>query len=366
MFIFQNKFMLKKKFFKSFILIIILLVYIIITASGQNDKNYKLLTEKYIERPLAMHKGQLQIISGYEFSIINRKYDQNGDKIDLTIDGSVSARHLIPFELKYGLLEFIQFSAQTKYASTGIRTQNHNTISTEGVLYVSELKKYTGMYDIFLGLDITPPLNLKFLNCIVSAGVYLPAFSQKPDKPDHSYTLIESDPGSAILKYKYYYKNSTGIPLASFGSAIKFKITRFSFTGMFNYSLALKDGDSFDWNFRLVNNEFEYEKETYQYNTGHIININGEAAWQAIDWFAIRSSFMYHFQSGGWSNLTGKKVGYPEISLASLIFGYEILVSPLLRIEQQIIFPVAGKNINGQWAFLSGINFNMFTSGKNK
>ncbi len=350
---------------RSVILYIVLYLPFYFNVTGQVDTKYNLLTEPYVDRPLALHKGQFQFGCGYQFSIINKKYDQNGDKIDLTIDGSVSAQHKVPFKVKYGLFEFLQFSASTAYASMGIRSQNHNIISSESELYVSELNKYTGMYNLYIGTDLTAPIKLHIINWVISAGIYLPVFDYQPDKPDHSYTILDSESGSVQLDYRYNYKNSTGVPEALVGSSLKLRTEKISITGTFDYTTALKDGECYDWNFRLVGSEFEYEKETYLFNTGQTINCSVEAAWQAIEWFTLRGALSYFQHSKGWRNVTGKKVGESNMSLSNLFVGYEILVSPLLRIEQQIILPVSGKNITGQWTFLTGFNLNLFTSGKN-
>ena len=346
---------------RSYKLYIFLLLSFCFNVSGQGDNKYNLLTERYVDRPLAMHKGQFQIASGYQFSIINQKYDQDGNKIDLTIDGSVSAQHKLPFTVKYGLFEFLQFSISTSYASMGIRSQSRDVISDDSELFINELNKYIGFYDLYAGTDLTIPIKLHLINWVITAGVSLPVFNYEPDKPGHSFTPFDTQTGLALLNYKYNHKNATGIPDALFGSAVKIRTKKFSFTGLVEYSAALKDGESYDWNFRWITNEFEYEKETYQFNTGKLLNIAGEAAWQAIDWFVLKGSITHFHQGNGWSNITGRKVGNPEISLTNFTVGYEILISPLLRIEQQIILPVNGKNILGQWAFLSGFSMNMMT-----
>jgi len=328
---------------------------------GQEDNSYDLLTERYVDRPIAMHKGQLQFNSGYEFSIINRKYDVSGKKIDLATDGSVSAKHLMPFELKFGILEYLQLTASTGYASIGLRNQNHNIGSSGSILYVSELTRYKGFNDLFLGTALTAPIKWHPVNFVISAGIFLPLFNHEPDKPEHSYTILDPTNGSASLIYKYNNKYSGGAMIGLLGTSLKIRTSRISLTGSFIYSTGLKDAKSVDWKFRLVENEFQYQKDEYQFNPGITINYYSEVAVQAIPWFTITSAFNGYKSSDGWSNITGKKVGYIKKSLNNLSLGYEILVSQNLRLEQHVILPVSGKNIMAQWAFLTGISLNIIT-----
>src|SRR4030042_797243 len=76
--------------FKKYVSLIPVIIFFYLQLEGQVKSKYDLLTESYVARPLCMHKGQIQLNSGYEFSIINAKYDQEHEKVDLTIKGSVS------------------------------------------------------------------------------------------------------------------------------------------------------------------------------------------------------------------------------------------------------------------------------------
>ena len=79
------------------IVIVIALLLFPLTGLCQGD-SYSLLTERYIDRPLSMHRGQLQWNSGYEFSSLNKLYDINGASLDLDEEGLASAQHLFPLQ----------------------------------------------------------------------------------------------------------------------------------------------------------------------------------------------------------------------------------------------------------------------------
>ena len=348
--------------FKKYVSLIPVIIFFYLQLEGQVKSKYDLLTESYVARPLCMHKGQIQLNSGYEFSIINAKYDQEHEKVDLTMDGSVSAKHLIPVELKFGLLEHVQLSASTAYASLGIRSQCHNILSGESMLNVFEVNTYQGLKDLYLGTDLTAPFKGHLINWVISAGISLPVFNHEPDKPDHSYTIIDYVTGSARLEYRYNWKYATGVPKGFLGSSIKLRTGKISITGVFTYITGMKSGESCDWNFRLVDNEFEYEREKYQFYPGQTFEYRGEVAVQTISWLTLWNAFSGYTSNRGWSSITGKKTGAPEESMTSLSLGFEILASPVLRFDQQIVLPVTGKNVIGQLVFQTGFSLNFIPS----
>jgi len=332
---------------------------------SQTGDIYSLLTERYIDRPLAMYQGQLQFNTGYDFSIISKKYDPEGEKIDLSKEGSVAARHMFPFTLKAGVLDYIQLTVSTNYATMGVRSQNVTTGSLGATLYQSKLNSYKGFDDIFLGLDLSAPFKTPLISWIITGGIHLPVFGHEPDKPSHEYNVLDATTGSADLKYKYNLKFGSGVPVGLVGSTLKLRMSKFSLTGGFHYLGGMKEGESLDWNFRLVNNQFEYEKENYNYHPGIQTEYYGEIAVQAISWFTVTGSFGGYQNKGGWSEITGKKVRYYDESLNQVSIGYEVLVSPMLRVEQHTILPVSGKNVNGQWIFLIGISLNFISTDYN-
>lgn len=345
--------------------IFLFFIFLINPCISQTVDRYSLLTERYIDRPLAMYKGQLQFNTGYEFSIISKKYDPVGKKIDLAKEGSVTASHLFPFVIRFGILDYIQISASTNYASMGVRSQSITYGSLGANLYQSEISRYKGFDDLYLGLDFSAPFKSSLISWVLTGGIHLPVFSHEPDKPSHIYKVLDQTSGSADLVYKYNKKFGTGIPVSVLGSSIKLRLSKVSFTGSFHYLGGMKEGESTDWDFRLVNNQFEYEKQTYHFHPGNQISYFGELALQTISWFTVIGSFGGYQLSGGWSDVSGKKVSYFDESLCQLSIGYEILVSPLLRIEQHTILPLSGKNVNGQWIFDIGISFNFISASYN-
>ncbi len=327
--------------------------------SGQSSPGYDILTERYVDRPLAMHRGQLQVNTGYDFSIINRKYDLQGNSIDLATDGSVSARHAFPLNLNYGILEFIQVSASIRYASMGIRSQNR--IYTTGVIgstSTREINTYKGPEDLFLGIAISNPFRLDFLDVTLSGGISLPLFDHKTGQPSHKMEFLDPYPGSMDIEYYYNNKFALGVPVGAIGAAVKGRSPRFSGTARVDYSAGLKEGESTTWQSRFSNGEILYREIPYDFHVGNTLDYGAEIAWQAIDWFAVRISFEGSVNTGAWSTQTGKKVLTGDITLHSVSIGYDIQVAPVLRINQRLVLPYAGKNILAPRIFQTGISLN--------
>jgi hypothetical protein len=327
----------------------------------QDESTYNLLTERNIDRPIFIHKGQLQLNAGYDFAIINKKFDPDGSLIDLTEDGSASVKHLFPVAISYGILDYIQLSTSIDYSSTGIRSQYEAIYSGSTTLFRSEVNSYKGFDDLYLGIDLTDPFKLYFLDWTLSGGLFIPLFDNEPDKPSHSITYVEPPPGSRIINYQYNNKASQGIPVFRIGSAFKLRSKKFAMVGAVYYEKGLKDGESIYWQERLVDEDFEYMEAEYEYNIGQSFNYHAVLSFQAIDWFTIWISYEGDRWSGGWSNKTGKKIGQIKSSINYASIGYEILVSPHLRLIQQIRLPFAGKNILAYWSFQTGISLNYFS-----
>jgi hypothetical protein len=338
------------------LLSITVMIFITLMASGQTAM--EILTEKYVERPVAMHRGQLQFNTGYDFSIINHKYDLAGKRIDLATDGSVSGKHSFPFNLNYGILEFLEVSASISYASMGIRSQNHVTETGVGSISTKEIRTYRGLDDLFVGLALSNPFRLDFLDLAVNGGISLPLFDHKPGQPSHRVTLSEPYPGSMDIEYLYNNKFGLGVPVSSLGGALKFRSRLFSATALFSWSTGLKEGESISWESRLSQGEIRYREIPYRYGVGNTVDYTAVMAWQAISWFAVLVTFEGFSNTGAWSTETGKKVLEGTVALHSVSIGYDIQVTPALRLSQHLHLPYSGKNILAPRVFQTGISLN--------
>jgi len=171
-------------------------------------------------------------------------------------------------------------------------------------------------------------------------------------------TCLQPYPDSMDIRYQYHHKFGNGVPVGRLGTSMKLRFNKLAVEASFHMNKTLKEGESVYWQSRLTDGEIEYREITYQYDLGQTFDYYAAIAYQAIDWLAVVLSFDGIDSSGGWTTETGKKVGTGNISLHSLGVGYEIQVSPNLRLNQYLQLPVSGKDMMAYWIFQTGVSVN--------
>ena len=157
----------------AFLLLFILGFY---QLPAQDTDIYSLLTEKYVDRPVNVHRGQLQVNTGYELSVLNRKFDSEGKAVNLAKDGSAAMQNLFPIDIRYGILEHLQLSIGINYARTGIRERNIWIIGYDTDVSINELNEYKGFDNLNLGLSFQAPFGLKHISWTLNGRYLNPCF----------------------------------------------------------------------------------------------------------------------------------------------------------------------------------------------
>ncbi len=317
------------------------------------------LTTRYSERPLTLHRGQFSLSSGYEFSVLNKKYGDAGDALNMREQGIAAVRHLVPVKIGFGLLEYLQFSASLNYASSGLRSINRTIYGYDTFLEINELKEIKGPDQLYLGLTLRAPADFGHFDFSVSGGLNIPVFDNKPGKPEHVYQEYS---GSAILNYHYFEKFSTGVMSAQMGAAVKYKHPKFSLFGSYTYGNELEDGKNIYWSSILDMGKFEYSSQVYNFNIGQYQRWEGIVSMQALKWFNLQLYTKGFGSKNGWSDQSGLKLGYPDRSVIYGGLGYEIQVTQYIRLSQQFQLPVAGKNYSASVIFMTGISLNLISA----
>jgi hypothetical protein len=346
--------------------IFLLISLLFLLRLGYNNLNaqetdiYSLLTERYIDRPINMHRGQVQVNTGYELSVLNRKFDINGKTLNLAKDGSAAMQHLFPLDIRFGILEHLQISAGINYARTGIRERSIWIAGYDTELSIDELNEYKGFDNLKLGLAFSAPSGLKHLNWIIHGNISLPVFNSRPDQPAHT---VYAPLFATTTQISYYYKNKfgSGIFTGSFGTDLKFIISNLSIFISSNFTTPLKEATNIQWRSNLIDYEFQYYTQEFTFKCGKQIEYSALFAYQAIDWLAMQLFVNGNNTYGGWSNVTGKKIGYRPQNLIACGLGYEIMVSPHLRLFQTIDIPVKGENIMGFFVINTAISINFIS-----
>jgi len=346
---------------------ILILVFLLLLLSldfykslAQDTDVYSLLTERYVDRPVNVHRGQLQVNTGYELSVLNKKFDTEGKAVNIAKDGSAAMQHLFPLDIRFGLLEYLQISVGINYARNGIRERNIWIAGYDTELSIDELNEFKGTDNLKLGLSFRVPLGTEYLDWNAYGNIALPVFNNRPDQPDHS---IFTPLFATSTQINYYYRNKfgSGILTGVFGTDLKINASKISVILSGNFTAPLKEGTNIQWRSNLIENEFEYYTEEFNFKCGQQIDYLALFAYQAIDWFALQLFVSGTNTFGGWSNMTGKKVGYRSENLVTGGLRYELMVSPHLRVFQTIEVPFWGKNIIGSFVIQTGISLNFIS-----
>ncbi len=347
---------------KKIILTILIVAFIPATLSlkGQSttgSDKYSILTEPFSKRPVSMHMGQLQLNTGYSFSIRTKSYDPDGEKIGLKEDGSASVIHSYRFNLRYGILEFLEAGAEMNWFKQGIRGKTINYISGPDYISVNELTEFKGFEDLRLWLTLSLPFAIDNFDLAVENGISVPTARHEPDEPAHTYQPLGGL--SALINYHYNNNNGTGVPVWNTSACLRLtanKVTLFASGAIFS---PMKEGSSIRWNETLVNEKFIYNQESYTYMPPARIDIYASLHYQATGWLDLYCGLNSSSESGGWTEQYGIKYANPENGLIYLQPGLEIQVSPLVRLSEVAGFAVSGHAVDAPFFILTSFSFNM-------
>jgi hypothetical protein len=331
------------------------------TSSKTRDK-FTLLTMPYNQRPLSLYKGQFQANAGYKFAIMARTYDKDGNLVILKKKGTASVYHYYFLELKYGILNFLEFSAETNYLKHGIRSPSEEYISLSNDISVNTLNTVKGFGDILLLLSLRLPIEYKWFDFGIRGGMYLPTAKYEPPKPSHTITNVSAVASNTFtVNYQYNNKNGYGVPVYLLSAAAKFTLSKFSLETDFIYREPLKEGKKVRWDEALtVSKTFDYYSKPYQFLLNRTMDINAALHFQAAGWLDIGINSNYFMSNGGWTEYWGNKYKNRDEYLFTLEPGLEIQISPALTIYEVAGFPLFGKNIDAPFYLFMTISYNLF------
>ena len=354
-----------KKPYMRYTIFLFCLLLTALTINAQTFKDSILVNERKIDRPLTLHKGQLQFNPAYEISIISKEYDNNSNTIILADEGTASVLHKYYFELNYGILDFLQASIKLNYAKRGERHENHIITLSDTYLDVTYFDDYKGFEDFYLGTVIKLPLKTKKIEIAVSPGIYIPLFSNNPEAPENTISFPSSGQPFTKIIYHNNHKTGNGSKALKIGaSTIVRPGNDFSISAELNYSWPISESESISWIHELNGSTFVYYAVPYKYLIGNTLDYKIDLAYQAISWFNVSLSWYYKKTSSGWSEITGFRVGNPESRLSLMSIGYEIKATGKLWINEFTDIPVSGKNQLAPFSIYLGISYNLFPAKK--
>lgn len=322
---------------------------------AQTPRDTILAAERSIDRPLTLHKGQLRVEGGYGLSAITRRFDSEGNKIHLRDEGRSFVQHQWLVDIRYGLLENLTLSFSTNLRRQSERTEQVLNVS-EDVTGLFEIKHRRGLEDPLLSLSARAPFTSSALDIILTGGIYLPISKHEEQEPKHKL----EDVGYRSIVYNYNQKWGNGVLIGVVGGNLKYRAVNTAFTGTFLYSHPFGATDNVRWQHQLVNDQFQYQRQSYQYQLPNRMNFSVEVEQQLAPWFVLSAILAGEKTAGGWNEINGVRYAWPDQQFFSVNPGYEILVTPKIWLRQRIIFSVSGQAADAPFSIYTSLVYNFF------
>ncbi len=330
------------------------------TVSVPRDK-YTLLTMPYNKRPLTLYKGQFQVNAGYKFAIRSRSYDKDGNLIVLKDVGTASVYHYYFAEMRYGVTNFLELSAQTNYMKRGVRSVTESYFATvSDAIQVNTVTETKGLGDILIQASLRLPITYKWFDVSISGGAFVPSAKYQPAEPTHKVSNVTAA-SAFTVDYHFNNKNGYGVPVWMMSGTAKFSLAKFSLETDFTYRKPYKEGQNIRWDQELTTAKtFTYSTNTYQYLLNSSYDINASLHYQATGWFNIELNSVYFYSGGGWTEYWGDKYKNRKENLFTLEPALEIQISPAIKIYEVASFPLSGKNMDAPFSLFMTLSYNLF------
>jgi hypothetical protein len=345
--------------------LIFLSLFVMVPLIGQTDSpprdKYTLLTTPYNQRQLTLYRGQLQANAGYKFAIRSRSYDNDGNLVILKDIGTASVYHYYLMELRYGVTNFLELSAQTNYMKRGVRSVTESYFATVSeAIQVNTVTETKGLGDVLLLASLRLPITYKWFDVRFSGGAFVPSARYEPAEPTHKVSNITAA-SAFTVDYHFNNKNGYGVPVWLLSGAAKFSVSKFSLEADFTYRKPVNEGQSIRWDQEItVAKTFTYSTEKYQYLLNSSYDADVSLNYQAAGWFNISLNSCYFYSGGGWTEFWGDKYKNRQEHLFTLEPSLEIQISPSLTIYEVAGFPISGSNIDGPFYLFMTLSFNTF------
>jgi hypothetical protein len=320
--------------------------------------NSLLLSETRIERPLQMHRNQLQLNPGYGFYVTLGAFDASGNKINYKDQGLTSSSNVFNLNARYGIAEYLEFFAGISYNST-LRRMNDLLVFGNEYTEVTSITELKGMDDLRLGFSLRPVNGISTIDLAFRVGASVPAASSDKKRPTNTVT---QQTGYTIINYHNFNSYGKGMTFLQFGLDAKFRFSSAALTMFADASRGLGESTYTDWKALLSGNEFVYSRTDLPMRYPDMYTISAMIDMKVFDWFDVYAGYRYQIANNGWQEISGLKYALPETVASSLILGVEILTTTHLRILENAELSVAGKNSNAQTGIYTSFSYNLFTS----
>jgi hypothetical protein len=346
-------------FIRTIIIILLYSCFLQFPLFAQNETQL-LLNEQLIARPLNMYKGQLQINTGYGLHYATYYFNQDGSTIRLDEEGKSMLTHHFSLDLRYGILNFLEISFKTNYLSRNERIRMVLKAGIDNLFTYGGNTDIKGLEDADLNLSFTVPNLPEYMQFNLLAGLQFPVGGNDPEEPEHILTYPYPFPGTYDIQFQFLNRPGDGVIRSAWGMGLKSVVGKFAVTGLVHYSYPLNEGVGLRWFSRLIDDTFEYESETYNYLSQKKLNFSLAGFFQAFPWFSVDAGLEGFYTDGGWQEIAEVKYALPDIKSLYASAGFEIMVTPNIRVIQSFALPLYGENIPAGIFIFSNLSFNLF------
>jgi hypothetical protein len=355
--------MMKRSLICSMLLTAVFCETVVAQYNSSGTDKYILLTTPYNKRALNLYKGQLQINTGYKFAVRSQQFDNSGELTSLKDIGTGSVFHYYFGELRYGLTDYLELGAETNFLRRGIREPtvtvvNVTTAATERIT-INKLTESRGMGDIFLFSSLRLPIEYRWFDFAVKAGVFVPSASFRPAPPSNNVEAASLASTSYTINLKYTNRNGYGVPVWLAAAKGKLTLDHLVLAAEWSIRDPLREGESLRWTETMTDKTFSYYDKSYTYLLSKTITFDISAHYQATGWFNIFLNMSSFGSKGGWTEYNGNKYSNPERRLLNIEPGFELQISPMLTVYQAAGFPLSGKNADAPFWLFTTLSFNI-------
>jgi hypothetical protein len=350
---------MKKPVMRTILIFLITSCILQIHLVAQDDPN-TLLNKSFIDRPLNMYKGQLQMNTGYGLHYSTFYFNQDGSTLRLDEEGRSLLTHQFTLEVRYGIFNFLEISFNTNYLSRNERIRMVLKAGIDNLISYGGNMDTKGLEDADLNLAFTLPNMPEYLQFNLLAGLQFPVGGNDPEQPEHVLTYPYSFPGAYDIQFQFLNRPGDGVIRSAVGLGLKSVLGKIAFTGLVNYSFPLAEGVGLKWYSRLTGDTFEYERENFNYLSQKYLDFSLAGIFQAFPWFAVEAGIEGYFTNGGWQEIAELKYALPEIQSIYASAGFEIMVTPNIRVFQSFALPLKGSNTPAGISIFSNLSFNLF------
>jgi hypothetical protein len=296
----------------------------IVDLSGQTEKQIlpeELKQQTIVEEPLTLPKGFLRLSLSYNYTVLDKLFNENWKKVHIQDLGNSSQTSDYGFYLLYGLTNRLQINAYTQYTKNNIYvgyTGYVPSLDTMAVRMKSNVVK--GFQD--LNIDIKYQLleeTPSHPSLVLWMGIILPTASKTPQDPD--------SPGSVAA--------SLGDGVFKFSPSVSLKKRLFPYYLEFSASLlySLKG-----------KKKFEYNGVEESFQNGSIFYFDGTFGVQFNDWLVFANALSYTYVAK--SDLPAK---YDNPYNGGQLIKYQPSIYfqiKRIRFVENVSFPIFGKTLN--------------------